>query len=39
MPAMPAHNTVDGIHLNADGYEVWNRAVLGGIESTLCKSS
>jgi hypothetical protein len=39
MPAMPARNTVDGIHLNADGYEVWDRAVLGGIESTLCKSS
>lgn len=39
MPAMPAHNTVDGIHLNADGYEVWDRAVLGGIELMLCKSS
>jgi lysophospholipase L1-like esterase len=39
MPVMPAHNTIDGIHLNAAGYEVWDRAVSGGIESALCKSS
>ena len=39
MPAMPEHHTVDGIHLNADGYGVWDRAVLGGIDSALCKSS
>ena len=39
LPAMPDAHTVDGIHLNAAGYEVWDRAILGGIESTLCKSS
>ena len=38
LPAMPERHTLDGIHLNGAGYEVWDRAVLGGIESALCKS-
>jgi len=29
----------DGIHLDAAGYAIWDEAVLGGIESALCKSS
>jgi lysophospholipase L1-like esterase len=33
---MPDHHTFDGIHLNAAGYEVWDRAILSGIESALC---
>ena len=39
MPGMPEHHTLDGIHLNASGYGVWDRAVLGGIEAALCKST
>jgi lysophospholipase L1-like esterase len=39
LPAMPPHHTLDGIHLNAAGYEVWHRAILQGIESALCKPS
>jgi lysophospholipase L1-like esterase len=39
VPAMPERHTFDGIHLNAAGYEVWDKAILGGIESALCKSS
>jgi lysophospholipase L1-like esterase len=39
LPAMPEHHTLDGVHLNAAGYEIWDRAVLSGIESALCKSS
>ena len=38
LPAMPEHHTLDGLHLNAAGYEVWDKAVLGGIEAALCKS-
>jgi lysophospholipase L1-like esterase len=37
LPAMPEHHTLDGVHLNAAGYEVWDRAILSGIESALCK--
>jgi GDSL-like Lipase/Acylhydrolase family len=37
LPAMPERHTLDGIHLNAAGYEIWDRAILGGIESALCK--
>jgi hypothetical protein len=37
LPPMPAQHTIDGIHLNAAGYEVWDKAILGGIESALCK--
>jgi lysophospholipase L1-like esterase len=37
LPAMPARHTLDGIHLNAAGYEIWDKAILHGIESVLCK--
>ncbi|SHK21687.1 Lysophospholipase L1 [Bradyrhizobium lablabi] len=37
LPAMPEHHTLDGVHLNAVGYEVWDKAILRGIESALCK--
>jgi lysophospholipase L1-like esterase len=36
LPVMPDHHTFDGVHLNAAGYEVWDRAILSGIESALC---
>jgi hypothetical protein len=39
LPAMPDHFTVDGLHLNAAGYAVWDRAVLQGLETAVCKSS
>jgi GDSL-like Lipase/Acylhydrolase family len=39
LPAMPERHTLDGIHLNMAGYEVWDRAILRAIESTVCKSS
>jgi hypothetical protein len=39
LPTMPDHFTVDGLHLNAAGYAVWDRAVLQGLETALCKSS
>ena len=39
LPAMPRQHTVDGIHLNAAGYEVWDGAILRGAESGLCKIS
>jgi lysophospholipase L1-like esterase len=38
LPAMPAQHTLDGIHLNAAGYKIWDEAILRGIESMLCKS-
>jgi lysophospholipase L1-like esterase len=38
-PPMPAKHTVDGFHLNADGYAIWNKALLGGIEAVLCKAT
>lgn len=38
LPAMPAHHTADGIHLNAAGYAVWDQAILGAIDAALCKS-
>jgi GDSL-like Lipase/Acylhydrolase family len=37
LPAMPEPHTFDGIHLNAAGYEIWDGAILRGIESALCK--
>jgi lysophospholipase L1-like esterase len=37
LPTMPGRHTLDGIHLNAAGYEVWDKAILQGIESALCK--
>jgi lysophospholipase L1-like esterase len=39
LSAMPQQHTVDGIHLNAAGYEVWESAILRGVESGLCKIS
>jgi len=39
LPAMPEHHTVDGIHLNAAGYDIWDKAMLQGIGSVLCKST
>jgi lysophospholipase L1-like esterase len=39
LPAMPERHTLDGIHLNADGYQVWDKAVLQGIELALCKAT
>jgi lysophospholipase L1-like esterase len=38
VPPMPAKHTVDGLHLNADGYAIWNKALLGGIEAVLCSA-
>jgi lysophospholipase L1-like esterase len=38
-PAMPERHTLDGIHLKAARYEVWDKAILQGIESALGKSS
>jgi lysophospholipase L1-like esterase len=37
LPDMPERHTIDGIHLNAAGYVVWDRAVSAGIEAALCK--
>jgi lysophospholipase L1-like esterase len=39
LPDMPERHTIDGIHLSAAGYAVWDKAILGGIESALCKSN
>jgi len=38
LPPMPPKHTIDGIHLNAAGYELWDKAVSGGIEAALCKA-
>jgi hypothetical protein len=37
LPAMPDRYTLDGIHLNAAAYEIWDRAILRGIDSAICK--
>jgi hypothetical protein len=37
LPAMPERHTFDGVHLNAAGYEIWDRAILRGIELAICK--
>ncbi len=37
LPTMPERHTFDGIHLNATGYEVWDRAIVEGIGLALCK--
>jgi lysophospholipase L1-like esterase len=39
LPAMPERHTFDGIHLNAAGYEIWDQAILRGIESAVCKTT
>jgi lysophospholipase L1-like esterase len=38
LPAMPAPHTIDGVHLNAAGYQLWNQAVLQGA-SVACSGS
>jgi hypothetical protein len=37
LPVMPEPHTIDGVHLNAAGYEVWDEAVLHGA-ATICSS-
>jgi GDSL-like Lipase/Acylhydrolase family len=37
--AMPEHHTIDGIHLNAAGYAVWDKAILQSIDAAICKSA
>ena len=39
LPAMPAAHTLDGLHLNAAGYAVWDQAILQGIDGALCKGA
>jgi lysophospholipase L1-like esterase len=39
LPAMPEHHTSDGIHLNAAGYAVRDRAILPGVDASICKSA
>lgn len=38
LPAMPEPHTIDGVHLNAAGYLVWDKAVLQGA-AAVCKSN
>ena len=38
LPTMPERHTFDGIHLNATGYEVWDRAIVEGIGSRSVNS-
>ena len=33
LPPMGAPHTIDGVHLDAAGYEVWDAAVLKGVSS------
>jgi lysophospholipase L1-like esterase len=35
LPEMPSPHTIDGIHLNADGYRIWDKAVMQGA-TTVC---
>jgi lysophospholipase L1-like esterase len=37
LPQMPTPHTIDGVHLSAAGYQVWDQAVLQGA-SALCGS-
>ena len=37
LPVMPEPHTIDGVHLNAAGYEIWDEAVLHGA-ATICSS-
>lgn len=30
LPEMPSPHTIDGVHLNADGYRIWNKAIVEG---------
>lgn len=38
LPPMPAPHTIDGVHLNAAGYQLWNQAVLQGA-SVVCRAN
>lgn len=38
LPPMPVPHTIDGVHLNAAGYQLWDQAVLQGA-SVACKAS
>jgi lysophospholipase L1-like esterase len=38
LPAMSDPHTIDGIHLNAAGYAVWDAAVLQGA-AAICKQN
>jgi lysophospholipase L1-like esterase len=31
LPAMPTPHTIDGVHLDANGYQVWDKAVMQGV--------
>ena len=37
LPPMPAPHTIDGVHLDAAGYAVWDAAVLKGVSSACSK--
>jgi lysophospholipase L1-like esterase len=37
LPAMPGPHTFDGVHLNAAGYETWDKAILQQA-ATICGS-
>jgi lysophospholipase L1-like esterase len=39
LPPMPARHTIDGLHLNGAGYDIWDKAIAGGIQKVLCKAS
>jgi lysophospholipase L1-like esterase len=34
LPEMPSPHTIDGVHLNADGYRVWDMAITQGVATT-----
>jgi lysophospholipase L1-like esterase len=34
LPEMPSPHTIDGVHLNADGYRVWDKAITQGVAMT-----
>ena len=38
LPPMPAPHTIDGVHLDAAGYAVWDAAVLKGVSGACGKS-
>jgi len=33
LPGMPSPHTIDGVHLDADGYRVWDKAIMDGAAS------
>ena len=38
LPPMPAPHTIDGVHLDAAGYAVWDAAVLKGVSGACSRS-